>query len=250
MKTNQIYNGLYVMITVLSLAFVFCECNLVSKEKIPSNTLSKEETKGGWVLLFDGKTSKGWRGACKEKFPEQGWSTDGGMLTILPGGKGGDIVTDSMYSNFVLSFDFKAPLNSNSGVKYFVLEDEYEKGKALGLEYQTHDTGKRPLADKDTHPNTIACLYDLLQATNRHLNPVGEWNNGKIVANGKHIEHWLNGVMVLRYERGGEEFRKAVANSKFSVYPNFGEALRGHILIQDHNDSTSFRNIKIREFYQ
>lgn len=219
----------------------------IAQKVVSPNTLSQKEIKEGWKLLFDGKTTSGWRGANQDEFPEQGWSIENDMLTVLPRGKGGDIVTDSMYSNFELSFDFKAPLNSNSGVKYFVLEDTYEEGKALGLEYQTHDTGKRPLPDKDPHPNTIACLYDLLQAKNRTLNPAGEWNNARIVSRGTHVEHWLNGVKVLEYERGGKAFRAAVANSKFRVYPNFGEALKGHILIQDHNDSTSFRNIKIRE---
>lgn len=234
-------------IPVMMIAVVLCRCNPVPEGSIPPNTLSDEEIKEGWELLFDGKSPDGWRGACKIGFPEQGWSTDDGMLTVLPGGEGGDIVTNGMYSNFELSFDFKAPLNSNSGVKYFVLEDTYEAGNALGLEYQTHDTGRRPLPDMDPHPNTIACLYDLLQAKQRTLNPAGEWNNGRIVARGINVEHWLNGIKVLDYERGGEAFREAVANSKFRVYPNFGEALKGHILLQDHNDSTSFRNIKIRE---
>lgn len=218
-----------------------------AQKNVPPNTLSEKEIKEGWKLLFDGKTSNGWRGANKDKFPEQGWSTDNGMLTVLPQSKGGDIVTDSMYSNFELTFDFKAPLNSNSGVKYFVLEDTYEEGKALGLEYQTHIIKAGPLSDEDPHPNTMACLYDLLQATNRTVKPAGEWNSGRIIAKGTRVEHWLNGVKVLEYERGGKAFREAVAGSKFKVYPNFGEALKGYILLQDHNDSTSFRNIKIRE---
>lgn len=209
------------------------------------NTLTEKEIADGWKLLFDGKTTKGWRAANKNKFPEKGWAVENGTLTILPEQKGGDIVTDSMYSNFELSLDFKAPVNANSGIKYFVLEDKYMKGAALGLEYQTHDTGKRPFDDNDKH--SMACLYELIQAKNRKLNPPDEWNNVRIVSRGTTVEHWLNGVMVLQYERGGKTFRDAVAKSKFKDYPNFGEALKGHILLQDHSDRTYFRNIKIRE---
>lgn len=248
MKINLFSNKRYIQIPLIVLAFIFFGYNSsMSQDNASSNTLSKKEIKEGWKLLFDGKTSNGWHAACKKEFPEQGWSTENGMLTVLPKGNGGDIVTESMYSNFELSFDFRAPLNSNSGVKYFVLEDMYEKGKALGLEFQTHILKTGALPDKDPHPNTMACLYDLLQAKNRTVKPVGEWNNARVIAKGTNVEHWLNGVMVLSYERGGKIFREAIANSKFKVYPNFGEALKGHILIQDHNDSTSFRNIKIRD---
>lgn len=246
MKIDKISQSKF-LISTLILIFTLSGCNSVAKKNALPNTLSRQEIKQGWKLLFDGKSSKGWRGANKEKFPEHGWTTDDGMLTILPGSKAGNIVSENMYSNFDLTFEFKAPINSNSGVKYFVLEDEYVKGDALGLEYQTHDTGQRPLLNEDPHPNTVACLYELLQAKNRTLNPAGEWNSARIVSKGTHVEHWLNGVKVLEYERGGKIFREAVAKSKFKDYDHFGEALKGHILLQDHNDLTSFRNIKIRE---
>jgi hypothetical protein len=230
---------------ILLFASVFCGCNTISREDAEPNTLTREEIEDGWVLLFDGKTTKGWRGANKKTFPEQGWVVEDGMLTTLLNGGGGDIITEKMYSNFELSVDFKAPVNSNSGIKYFVLEDVYEEGKALGLEYQTHDTGKRPLDDNNLY--SIACLYELLPATNRVVNPAGEWNTARIIAKGIYVEHWLNGIKVLEYERGGKDFREAVTKSKFRNYPDFGEALKGHILLQDHTDLTSFRNIKIRE---
>jgi hypothetical protein len=190
MTTNQFHPK-----NLMVILFIFSQFTAFSQGNNAPNTLSENEISEGWKLLFDGKSSDGWRGACTEKFPEQGWSTDNGTLTVLPEGHGGDIVTESMYSNFEFSFDFKAPVNSNSGVKYFVLEDTYEAGKALGLEFQTHDKGIRPLVDKDPHPNTIACLYDLLQATNRKLNAAGEWNNARIVARGVIVEHWLNGII-------------------------------------------------------
>ena len=232
-----------IIMIFIAIAWVLSACT-TPKETEP-NTLTKQEIADGWVLLFDGKTTTGWRGANKNRFPEKGWVVEDGMLTTLDKGGGGDIVTEKMYSNFELSVDFKAPINSNSGIKYFVLEDTYVEGSALGLEYQTYDTGERPF--DDTNLFSLACLYEIFPATNRVVNPAGEWNNARIIAKGIHVEHWLNGIKVLEYERGGEAFRKAVAKSKFKNYPNFGEALKGHILLQDHTDLTSFRNIKIRE---
>lgn len=246
MKVTRFFSRIVLTVVVIgTLAFSRNTFNLPN-EKAP-NTLTKKEIKEGWKLLFDGKTTNGWRGANKNRFPDSGWAVEEGALTILPIGKGGDIITESMYSNFELTFDFKAPVNANSGVKYFVLEDSYVKGAALGLEYQTHDTGKRPLDDNDKH--SVGCLYELLQARNRTLNPPGEWNTAKIVSRGIIVQHWLNGKNILEYERGGKEFREAVAKSKFKNYPYFGEALKGHILLQDHGDRTYFRNIKIRELY-
>jgi len=243
MKKIRIYKEILLLaILITSLVSV----NVIAQSKETSaNILTKQEIREGWMLLFDGKTTKGWRGANKDKFPDKGWIVENGMLTILPAGEGGDIISNDMYSNFELSFDFKSPVNSNSGFKYFVLEDSYKAGTALGLEYQTHDTGKRPFDDQDKH--TLGCLYELLQATNRKANLPGEWNNARIISKGTKVEHWLNGILVLSYERGGEQFRNAVAKSKFSVYPNFGETKKGHLLIQDHNDRTDFRNIKIKE---
>ncbi|WP_257670585.1 3-keto-disaccharide hydrolase [Parapedobacter tibetensis] len=242
MDKNQ---ALHIAAIFMAIACVFCISNPASSQEVGPNALTKKEMEEGWELLFDGKTTNGWRGANKASFPEKGWVVEDGTLTTQHNGGGGDIVTENMYSNFELSVDFKAPVNANSGIKYFVLEDVYEAGKALGLEYQTHDTGIRPLDDGSLH--SIACLYELLQATNRVVNPAGEWNSARIVARGIYVEHWLNGIKVLEYERGGKQFREAVAKSKFKNYPNFGKALKGHILLQDHADLTAFRNIKIRE---
>ncbi|MEO6733560.1 MAG: DUF1080 domain-containing protein [Ferruginibacter sp.] len=246
MKASQFFSRMLFAVVVLT-ALTSPATSVGQSNNSAPNTLTKKEIRDGWKLLFDGKTMKGWRGANKDKFPDSGWAVEEGTLTILPRGKGGDIVTDSMYSNFELTFEFKAPLNANSGVKYFVLEDTYVKGAALGLEYQTHDTGKRPLDDNDKH--SVGCLYELLQAKNRTLNPPGEWNTARIVSYGINVQHWLNAKKILEYERGGKEFREAVAKSKFKNYPYFGEALKGHILLQDHGNRTYFRNIKIRALY-
>lgn len=218
------------------------------------NTLSDWERSEGWKLLFDGKTSDGWRGAYKDKFPEKGWKISDGILTVLPSGgaesaNGGDIVTTEKYSDFDLTLEFKITKGANSGIKYFVTESEHNKGSAIGLEYQILDDENHPDAKLGNHEGsrTLASLYDLIKATNKRVNPIGQWNRARIVSKGKHVEHWLNGFKVLEYERGSEEFRKLVQESKYKIWNNFGEAEEGYILLQDHGDEVSFRSIKIKK---
>jgi len=218
-----------------------------------SNSLSAQEKKEGWKLLFDGKTTTGWRGAYKTSFPDRGWEVRDGMLIVQPssGGEaanGGDIVTVGEYSNFDLKVDFKLTEGANSGIKYFVTEQQPQTpGSAIGLEYQLLDDARHPDAKLGINGNrTLASLYDLIPATNKKPNPVGEWNHARIVVRGKHVEHWLNGVKVLEYERGGKEFLAHKAESKFKDRKDFGEAAKGHILLQDHGNQVFFRNIKIR----
>jgi len=220
------------------------------------NTLTTAEKQQGWKLLFDGKTNAGWRSAKGDAFPTKGWQIKDGELTVLASeGKesqnGGDIVTDKQYSAFVLTFEFKLTAGANSGVKYFVTLDEKVSGSAIGLEYQ--------LLDDELHPDAklgrdgdrkLASLYDLIPSNKPAscIKPIGEWNIGKIIVYpNNHVEHYLNGVKVLQYERGSKAFRDLVAISKFKPYPNFGEAKQGHILLQDHGNQVSFRSIKIKE---
>jgi hypothetical protein len=223
-------------------------------DNIP-NHLSPTEKKNGWKLLFDGNTSSGWRGAYKKGFPEKGWVVKDGNMTVLSSaGKesanGGDIVTLNEYSSFDLSFDFKITPGANSGVKYFVTLKENNQGSAIGLEYQVLDDQLHPDAKLGRDGDrTMASLYDLIPAVKqaRFVHPVGNWNTGRIIVfPNNHVIHYLNGVKVLEYDRGSPEFRKLVAISKFKVWPNFGEAKQGHILLQDHGNEVSFRSIKIR----
>ncbi|MFI5453718.1 DUF1080 domain-containing protein [Pedobacter sp. UC225_61] len=219
------------------------------------NTLSAYEKSNGYKLLFDGKTNEGWVGAYKTIFPAKGWDIANGQLTVLPSNgaestNGGDIVTKEQYAAFDLSFEFKLSEGANSGVKYFVTLAEKNTGSAIGLEYQVLDDERHPDAKLGRDGNrTLASLYDLLTAKKevRYLRPIGSWNNGRLVVypNNK-VEHYLNGVKVLEYTRGSEEFKKLVAISKYKDWKNFGEAAKGHLLLQDHGNKVSFRTIKIK----
>jgi hypothetical protein len=217
------------------------------------NTLTEKEVSDGWKLLFDGTTSKGWRGAGKESFPETGWVIENGYLKVLASGGaeskgGGDIVTTEEFGNFDLSFEFKITEGANSGVKYFVTEKYATTGSAIGLEYQILDDQNHPDAKMGRDGNrTLASLYDLIPAANKRFNGIGIWNAGHIVSLNGHVEHWLNGFKVLEYDRGSEAFRKLVSESKYNIYPGFGEAEKGHILLQDHGNEVCFRSIKIRQ---
>jgi hypothetical protein len=224
-------------------------------DNIP-NHLSDYEKANGWRLLFDGKTSNGWKAAYKPAFPDHGWVIKDGLITVLSSeGKeaanGGDIVTTKEYAAFDLSFDFKITTGANSGVKYFVTLKENNPGSAIGLEYQVLDDKVHPDAKLGRDGNrTMASLYDLIPAVKqeRFVHPPGQWNTGRIVVYpDNHVEHYLNGIKVLEYQRGSKQYRDLVAISKYKVWPQFGEAKQGHILLQDHGNEVSFRSIRIKE---
>ena len=222
-----------------------------------ANTLTPEEVADGWKLLFDGKTTKGWQSAKKlGAFPDHGWTVEDGVLSVNKGDgsestNGGDIITDRKYKNFILKAEFKLTPGANSGIKYFV--DPFTNqgaGSAIGCEFQVLDDNLHPDAKLGVNGNrTMGSLYDLIPAPKGvwETYTIDGWQRAMVIVNGNHVEHWLNGHKLLEYERNNQMWNALVAYSKYKNWPNFGNAEEGYILLQDHGDHVSYRNIKIKE---
>ncbi|MCS1407701.1 MAG: hypothetical protein M2R45_00861 [Verrucomicrobia subdivision 3 bacterium] len=207
------------------------------------NRVSKAQREAGWRNLFNGENTNRWRGFLKEGFPEKGWVVEEGTIKHLKRGGGGDIVTKGNYQEFDFRFEWKVAPGANSGVKYFILEEE--RRKKIGHEYQIIDDGKHLDALRGPKWQSAA-FYDCFPAKNRVVKPVGEFNASRILVEGDQVEHWLNGVMVLSYRLGSPEVMAAVAKSKFKKVEGFGKLHRGRILLQDHGDEVAYRNLRIK----
>ena len=236
----------------LTLALCLSSCG--SKESAKDNSLTRKEKKDGWALLWDGKTTEGWRGAKLDAFPENGWVAEDGVLKVLAGNggestNGGDIITTRTYRNFILKVDFKITEGANSGIKYFV-DPTLNKGagSAIGCEFQILDDLRHPDAKLGVKGNrTLGSLYDLIPAPEDKPFDINSWNTATVIVEGSHVEHWLNGVKLLEYERNNQEWDALVAYSKYRDWPNFGNYEEGYILLQDHGNEVWFKNIKIKE---
>lgn len=209
-------------------------------EDSPINTLSDAEKSAGFKLLFDGKTTDGWRG-YKQKTVPSGWKVIEGKLVRVGGG--GDIITDGEYESFELHIDWKVSPKGNSGIMYHVKEGP-DTAYMTGPEYQVLDNDKH--ADGKNKLTRAGSCYGLYPATKEVCKPAGEWNHAKLVINKGHVEHWLNGEKVVEYNKGSDEWVKKIAGSKFKAWSQFGVPTKGHLCLQDHGDKVEYRNIKIK----
>ena len=213
-----------------------------------SNQLTTTEKMEGWRLLFDGKSASGWRAFKGTTFPSDKWTVADGCLKKTSTGTGdsrgmGDIVTVDTFDDFDLRFEWRISPGGNSGVKYLVTE---KRDGPIAHEYQVIDDERHPDGKIGPHRQSGA-FYDVLppQAAMKRLRPVGEFNLGRILVRGNHVEHWLNGQKVVEYELGSPEIKAAIAKSKFKDVSGFEAKLKGPILLQDHGDEVCYRNIRI-----
>jgi hypothetical protein len=211
------------------------------------NTLTPEESAAGWKLLFDGSTPAGWRGYAHTDFPSDVWSVKDGCLCVEDpkSGKAIDLVTTDKFADFDLKFDWRISPAGNSGVKYMVLKEG--KGRAgVGYEYQVLDDEKNEDSANGPERQAGAVYYLFAPNDQKHLKPVGEFNQGEIIVKGNHVEHWLNGAKIVEFDLGSDRLKDAIAKSKFKNIKGYGDKIPTLILLQDHGSAVWFRNIKIK----
>lgn len=227
--------------SISALALACTSTKSESERPVTSNVLSAAEQAEGWRLLFDGKTTTGWRNFGKSTISNSWQVVDGSLVRADTAA--GDIITVDKFRNFDLALDWKVAPKGNSGIFYRVTEEADTIWKAAPemqvLDDAGHENGKDTLT-------SAGAAYGLYAAPRGVVRPAGEWNNARILLNGNHVEHWLNGVKLFEYELGSADWKARVGKAKFREYPLFGTASEGHIGLQDHGDRVEFRNIRIR----
>jgi len=206
--------------------------------------------KGEWVILFDGSSTDKLRGYAMDSFPGKAWKVEDGALVTLTGVDNIDIVTKDEYKNFELVFEWKTSVAGNSGVFFHVKENlAHESGNGNSPNWL--DNFEMQILDdinfNDKAPiRSAGSLYDLIIPANKTLKPIGEYNLAKLVVNGNHVEHWLNGKKIVQYEMGSDEMKNLLAKSKFKDNPGYGTSPNGLIMFQHHGQQVWFKNIKIK----
>lgn len=207
----------------------------------PSPDPEREDPMPAERVLFDGRSTAAWRAYRGQDLPA-GWQIVDGALTRVAGG--GDIITKDQFANFELTLEWQIAEGGNSGIMYHVTEDA-EQTYMTGPEMQVLDDAGH--GDGQARLTAAGACYALYPAPAGAVRPAGEWNAVRLLVNGPHVEHWLNGVKVVEYELWSDDWNARVTASKFAEWPGFGEARRGHIALQDHGNRVAYRNIRIRE---
>lgn len=219
-------------------------CAILCAAESKPNELTDAEKKDGWKLLFDGTTTKGWHAIGKKEFPDKGWTVEAGALKHAAKGGGGDIATDEAYENFEFTLEWNIAAGGNSGIKYRVADTA---GAAFGPEFQICDDGKNPDSVKNSK-HSAGTIYDLMPPLpTKVVKPAGEWQTARLLVQGNHVEHWMNGAKSAEYEFNSEEWKTAVAASKFKGNAKYATPAKNFIALQDHGDEVMYRSIKIRE---
>jgi len=219
----------------------------------PNNSLSSQEQSEGWILMFDGNSTSGWRGYAKTAFPDSGWAVEDGTLRCVAsghgeaGGAGGDIIYDRKFKDFTLKLEWKISQGGNSGIFYLAQELPNEPVWKSAPEMQVLDNIGHPDAQLGKDGNRQAgSLYDLIPAVPQNAKPVGEWNQVEILVYQGTVAHKQNGETVLEYHLGTPDWTKMIKASKFKDFTEFGKYTEGFVALQDHGNDVWYRNIKIK----
>jgi hypothetical protein len=238
------------IIVLLFIAGAFQSCDIKRQSKLPAdayNQLTAKERNEGWMLLFDGKTLNSWR--IFKNLPNTSWEVAEGTLHCKAFQDGGvnersDLITTHEFADFELVFQWKISGQGNSGVMFRVTED-YDHTYASGPEYQVIDDagypGELPAESKS------AAAFGLYPADTTTVYPAGQWNDGRIIVQGNHVEHWLNGIKVLDYTLFSDDWNTRRNASKWKDFPGYASANKGYIALQDHGNEVWYRGIKIKK---
>lgn len=238
---------------LLITGLIAASCKGPKHEKPIPNTLTEQEVKDGWQLLFDGNSPGQWRGYNKDHFPA-GWVVVDSTLHCIGSGRGeagskegGDIIFPEKFQNFELNLEWKISEGGNSGIFYLAQEIPDKAIWQTAPEMQVLDNLKHPDGRDEIH--CAGALYDMIGVAKDKVKPVGEWNQVKILVYKGLVEHWLNGEKVVEYHLWTPEWNEMVAKSKFPQYnPDWANvAQEGYIGLQDHGDDVWYRNIKIKK---
>lgn len=229
------------LILALGLSLSLTACQPAETEDAMSQDATSAEAE--WISLFDGENFEHWRGYKQEDMPE-GWVVDEGAMYASAPGAGMDILTRETFTDFEFEFEWKVEEGGNSGVMWHVDEAAGDYPWMTGPEYQLLDDAA--FNDGQVNKNSAGSNYDVQAPSEAVTRPAMEWNEARIVVNGTHVEHWLNGLKVVEYEKGSEAHQAMVAESKWTGYENYGTTSTGHIAIQGDHGAVWFRNLRIK----